>query len=122
MITSTLSQVFCMYFFSFGNHNAVLNVVKDLNNPTKKRGKKVVLYSYYIEFFVYLTVMIIGYLSTYEETNELFIDRNDQSIFLLFGKFFYVIALTCHIGMFYYISIDSLQIFLNNGEEFSNKK
>ena len=111
-----------MFFFSFGNHNAILNVVKDLNNPTKRRGLKVVRYSFYIEFFVYLTVMLIGYLSTYEETNEIFIDRKNQSFFLIFGKMFYVIALTCHIGMFYYISKPSLQIYLTSGEDFTPKQ
>ena len=108
--------------FSFGNHNAILNIVKDLNRPTKNRGKKVVGYSFYIEFFVYLTVMIIGYLSTFEETHEIFIDRHDQSFFLLFGKMFYVIALTCHIGMFYYISKPSLQVFLNYNNDFTEKQ
>ena len=115
-------KVFCMFFFSFGNHNAILNVVKDLKNPTIKRGKKVVHYSFYIEFFVYLTTMLIGYFSTYEDTKEIFIDRPNQSFFLLIGKMFYIVALTCHIGMFYYISKPSLQYYFNNGEDFSSSK
>jgi amino acid permease len=111
-----------MFFFSFGNHNAILNVVKDLNNPTKKRAQKVVRYSFYIEFYVYLSTMLIGYFSTFENTNEIFIDRHDQSFFLLFGKMFYVIALTCHIGMYYYISKPSLQHYFNNGDDFNPKQ
>lgn len=109
-----------MFFFSFGNHNALLNVLKDINNPTFKRSKKVVVYSFYIEFYVYLFTMFIGYFSTFENTKEIFIDRHEQSFFLLIGKLFYVVALICHIGMYLYISKPSLELVFNKGNAFEN--
>ena len=112
-------KVICLYFFAFGNHNAILNVLSDLSNPSKKRCLKVLNYSFKVEFYVYVTVMIVGYFSTFQDTNEIFIDRPGQSIFLVIGKLLYIISLTCHIGLYYYISIPSFEVLFNKSEKFS---
>jgi amino acid permease len=115
-------KIMCMYFFAFTNHNAVLHVVGDLKQPTKTKGNKIVRYAFTIEFIVYLTVSFTGYLSTFDETNEIFIDREGQSIFLLFGKILYIVSLSCHIALYCYVSKPSLEMFLNKGEQFNGSQ
>lgn len=115
-------KVICLYFFAFGNHNAILNVLSDLSNPSKKRCLKVLDYSFKVEFYVYSVVMITGYFSTFQETKEIYIDREDQSIFLVLGKLLYIVALTCHIGLYYYISKPSFENLFNRSEKFSESK
>ncbi len=115
-------RVICLYFFAFGNHNSILNVLSDLNNPTKKRCLKVVNFSFNIEFYVYITVMIIGYFSTFQDTNEIFIDRPGQSIFLVLGKILYIISLICHIGLYYYFTKPSFEVLFNKSEKFNESK
>jgi amino acid permease len=112
----------CVYIFAFTNHNAVLNVISEVKNPTQKRGFRIVNNAFYTEFIVYLLVLCTGYLSTYEETKEIFIDRDKDNIFLIVGKGLYIVALTCHIGLLYYISVPSLEMLLNNGQMYTKKE
>ena len=94
----------------------------ELTNPTKKRCLKVATYSFNIEFYVYIIVILVGYLSTYQETKEIFIDRPWQSIFMLFGKLLYIISLTCHIGLYFYISRPSMEVLFNKSVPMSQTK
>jgi len=115
-------KVLCVYFFAFANHNAILNILSDLKNPNKKRCMKVLNYSFNIEFYTYILIILVGYLSTYENTKEIFVDRPGESIFMVIGKVLYGISLTCHIGLYYYISRPGLEVLFNNAEKFSEKK
>lgn len=83
---------------------------------------KVLNYSFNIEFYVYFLIILVGYLSTYENTKEIFVDRPGESIFMIIGKVLYTISLTCHIGLYYYISRPGLEVMLNDSEQFSEKK
>jgi amino acid permease len=119
---NNIIKVICLYFFAFGNHNIVLDVLQDLSNPKKKRCLKVVNYSFNIQFYIYITVMFLGYFSTFQDTNEIFIDREGQSIFLIFGKLLYNISLISNIGLYYYFSKPSFEVLFNDNEKFSEKK
>jgi len=83
---------------------------------------KVLIYSFNIEFYVYLLIILVGYLSTFENTKEIFVDRPGGSIFMMIGKLLYGISLTCHIGLYYYISRPGLEVLFNNSEPFSETK
>lgn len=103
-------KVMCMYFFSFANHNAMLNVMSETDDPhDKKNNKKIIIAQFNILFWTYLTVMITGYLSTFEMTKEIFIDREGESFFMVIGKVCYNVSLICHIGLYYYISKPSIE-------------
>jgi amino acid permease len=115
-------KVICMYVFSYANHNAILNVINELQSPSREKGEKIRKYSYFIEFFIYSTILYIGYFSTFDETNEIFIDRPGESAFMIVGKGLYIISLTCHIGLFYFISKPSMSVIINNGLPFTNEK
>jgi amino acid permease len=108
-----------MYIFCYSSHNAILNVIVEVKNVTKVKGRKIAKTAFYIEFFVYTTVLFVGYLSTFENTNEIFIDRPDQTIYLVVGKLLYIISLTCHIALFYFISRPSIEMLLNKGKRFT---
>jgi amino acid permease len=112
----------CMYFFAYTNHNAVLNVIHETQEPTKSKGNKIIKYAFVIEFVTYVIVLFAGYFSTFDDTKEIFIDRDDQSIFLLFGKVLYTVSLTCHIGLFYFISKPSIEMLFNKGNQFTEKE
>lgn len=114
-------QVLCMYFFAFANHNALLNVISELNKPTKEQGTKIVKYSFFAEFYIYLIVLFTGYLSTFDETNEIFIDRPGNSIFLVIGKILYIVSLTCHIGLYYFVCRPSIEMLVNDGKSFTER-
>lgn len=64
----------------------------------------------------------MGYFSTYQETNEIFVDRMEEGIFMVVGKLLYVFSLSCHIGLYYYISRPSLEVLFNKSQQFSDKQ
>lgn len=113
-------KILCMYIFSFATHNAVLNVISEAKEPTKEKGRKIVNYSFIAEVSTYVIVLFTGYLSTFDDTNEIFLDRPGQSIFLVIGKALYIISLTCHIGLFYFISRPSIEMLVNRGRLFTD--
>jgi amino acid permease len=115
-------KIICMYIFAYANHNAILNVVREVKEPTQEKGKKIVYSAFYIEFSVYLLVLITGYLSTFDETNEIFIDRKENNVFMFVGKILYMVALTCHIGLLYFISIPSIEMLVNSGNQFNQSQ
>jgi amino acid permease len=119
---NNIIKIICLYFFAFGNHNIILDVLQDLSNPKKKRCLKVLNHSFNIQFYIYITVMFVGYFSTFQDTNEIFIDRQGQSIFLIIGKLFFNISLICNIGLYYYFSKPSFEVLFNNSEKFSERK
>ena len=113
-------KVTCMYFFAYNNHNAILNILRELSDNTKDRGKRVKTIGFIIQFISYLTVIIAGYLATLENTSEIFIDRREnQSIFIIIGKMCYIVSLTAHIALYYFISRPSLENLFLYGERFT---
>ena len=68
--------------------------------------------------------MFIGYLSTFENTNEIYIDRPNEGQSILLGKTLYIVGLTCDIGLYYYISRPQLEYFFykNLTDNFNKKR
>jgi amino acid permease len=112
----------CVYIFAFFNHNAILSVISEEKEPTKEKGFKIVNYTFIVQFSIYLLVLVTGYLSTFEETREIFIDRDRENIFIIIGKALYIIALTCHLGLLYFISVPSLEMLFNKGNKFNENE
>ena len=112
----------CLYFFSYSTHNAILNVINEIREPTEKKAMKIIKYSYIIEVMTYVLVLFSGYFSTLDQTKEIFVDRDDQSIFLLIGKVLYTISLTCHIALYVYISKPSVEMLINKNVQFTERE
>jgi amino acid permease len=115
-------KTLCMYFFAFANHNAILGVINEIKGQTEEKAYKIVKYTFQVELATYIIVLFTGYLSTFDETNEIFIDRPGVSIFLVIGKALYIITLTCHIGLYYFISRPSLEMAVHQGKRFTDNQ
>jgi amino acid permease len=84
-------QIFCIFFFAFGNHSTIMKVAK------------LVRYTQGSEYVIYLVTMIVGYFSTFDQTNEIYINRENQSIFMIIGKIIFMLVMICNVGLYYYI-------------------
>jgi amino acid permease len=93
----------CILFFSFGNHSTILNAMSELDPNNEKRIKILVNYTSFSESFLYLVTMLVGYFSTYDLTNEIYINRTYQSIFMIIGKFLLIGLMICNVGLYYYM-------------------
>jgi amino acid permease len=93
----------CIFFFSFGNHSTILNAMSELDPNTEKRIKILVDYTSFSETFLYLVTMLVGYFSTYDLTQEIYINRAYQSIFMIVGKFVIIVVMICNVGLYYYM-------------------
>ncbi len=93
----------CIFFFSFGNHSTILNAISELDPNTEKRIKILVNYTSFSETFLYLVTMLVGYFSTYDLTDEIYINRPYQSLFMIAGKILYMGVMICNIGLYYYM-------------------
>jgi hypothetical protein len=75
------------------------------------------------EIVVYFLVMVIGYFSTFDDTPDIFINREkDQSGFMVFGKLFFTIFLTICIGLCYYLNKSTFEWMFNKDEQFTPKQ
>jgi amino acid permease len=115
-------QTFCVFFFAFGNHTSILNVLYELKDKTTARIKMLVNYTYYLEFSLYLVVMLVGYFSTLDQTNEIYIDRPGQSIFMVIGKVLYALCMVCNIGLYYYMIRPNLEYLFNKSQTLTTRQ
>jgi amino acid permease len=99
-----------MYFFCFSNHNVALNIISELKGDKEKKGNNAINIQFYIEFILYLVVMFAGYLSTFNYTSEIYIDRPGEGMLIIIGEALYMIGLTCNIGLYYYISRPQIEM------------
>jgi amino acid permease len=96
-------ETICIFFFAFGNHSTIMNTISELHPKTDRRIKKLVNYTSYSEIFFYLITILVGYFSTYNETDEIYINREYQSIFMVVGKFLYMGVMICNVCLYYYM-------------------
>jgi amino acid permease len=112
----------CFFIFAFSNHTSVLTAISEITYKTRDRINQLIHYTKNLEMLVYLLIMIIGYFSTFEKTPDIFIDRDDQGAFMVFGKVFYLIFLVICIGLCYYLNKSTFEWFFNNSESFSERQ
>lgn len=106
-------QTFCIFFFAFGNHSTIMNALVELNPKTEKRVRLLTNYTSYSEMIIYFVTMLVGYFSTFEYTNPLYINRDYQSIFMIIGKFCFIGVMICNIGLYYYMITPYLELILD---------
>lgn len=94
-------QIFCFFFFAFGNHSTIMNVIGELRD--KRKVVKLVKYTQGSEYVIYLVTMVVGYFSTFDKTNDIYINRQDQSIFMIVGKIIFILVMICNVGLYYYM-------------------
>ena len=74
-------EVVAIFMFSYSNHNAVLPILNGVKNPCFETSLGIANLSAFIETISYLLVSVGGYLSTLEETPDIFISRKDLKTF-----------------------------------------
>ena len=80
-----------------------MNTINELFPKTQRRIKKLVNYTSFSEIFFYLITILVGYFSTYNETDEIYINRSYQSTFMVIGKFLYMGVMICNVCLYYYM-------------------
>ena len=82
-------------FTSFGKHSTILSVVQEIDKKTEKRVLKVVKYTFFGEFYIYIYLVLICFFSTYSHTydNEIFLIRPKITFLMTLGQFFMVILM-----------------------------
>ena len=114
-----ITDSMAIYMFAFSNHSYIFTVLESIKQNSETKSRIVVFYAFFIQFFVYLGVLFIAYFSTFQDTYEIFIDRKDQSVFMIIGKAIFSVGLICHIGMLYFAIKETTRTSFNNGNVFS---
>ena len=111
-------------FTSFGNHSTILSVVEQIKSKTSKRVLNVGRFTFFGEFFVYIYLAIICFLSTFQHTsdNEIFLIRPKITFLMTLGLFFMIILMVCNISLYYFTTLPTLQFIFNKSEEFSKNQ
>jgi amino acid permease len=94
-------QIFCIFFFAFGNHSTIMNAMGELRD--KRKVTKLAKYTQGVEYVLYLITIVVGYFSTFDDTQEIYINREGQSIFMVVGKIIFILVMICNIGLYYYM-------------------
>ena len=83
------------FLFGFCCHNGIFPVYKDMKRANYKRCVKVLNRAFYLEIVLYVGIALLGFLSTFSNTKDLFILRDNlsQSVdyFMVVGKYSLII-------------------------------
>lgn len=110
-----LMETICVYFYSFQYHAGSLIIIENLKEKSNLKIKSIFKTSVTISFCFYFIVMLLGYLSNPEQTEEIFINYDTQSVYLSIGKVLYSISLIFNISFTYLISQDYLEYLITFG-------
>ena len=120
----SIMEIPFVLFTSFGNHSTILSVVEQIKSKTSKRVLNVGRFTFFGEFFVYIYLVIICFLSTFQYTsdNEIFLIRPKITFLMTLGLFFMVILMVCNISLYYFTTLPTLQFIFNKSKEFSKNQ
>ena len=120
----SIMEIPFVLFTSFGNHSTILSVVEQIKSKTSRRVLNVGKFTFFGEFFVYIYLVIICFLSTFQHTsdNEIFLIRPKITFLMTLGLFFMVILMICNISLYYFTTLPTLQFIFNRSEEFSKNQ
>jgi vesicular inhibitory amino acid transporter len=110
------------FFIAFGNHSTILSVIYEIQNKTKNRVQNAGRLTFYSELVIYLIIMFISFFSTFDYTNEIYLDRPHVSKLMIIGELFMMILMICNISLYYYMMIPLLQLFFNDNKPFKLKQ
>ena len=111
-------------FTAFGNHSTILSVVEQIKHKSTDRVLKVGEYTFFGEFFLYIVLVIVCFMSTFAHTadNDIFLIRPRVTFWMSLGQFFMVILMICNISLYYYTTLPTLSFIFNHGKEFTQKE
>jgi len=115
-------DTFSTFLFGFASHNGIFQVFDELKRPTSQRYKKVLARSFYIELALYISIAFGGFYSTFYETQDVFLKREDllfngHDYFIHIAKVTLFICLHCVMAINYNIMRMSYKsMFFENQE------
>jgi amino acid permease len=112
---------FATLMFGFASHNGIFQVFTELRRPTVIRYHKVLRRSFIIEVILYIAIAFGGYLSTFSETPDVFLERPDlpdfNDIFVQVAKITLFICLHCCMAINFNIMRSSFKYMLFNNND-----
>ena len=89
---------FAITFFSFGCHMEIIPIYNELQEPSTRRISKVIGRTIFINAKYYTIVGLAGYLSTFDETAQIVIERPplngmQNDYYLIFGRAIVILVL-----------------------------
>jgi len=107
-------DTFSTFLFGFSSHNGVLQIYAELKRPTEERNFKVLRRSFIVEMIVYLGIAFGGFFSTFYDTPDIFLYRNDcknftPDYFIKIAKITLFVCLHCNMAIIFNIMRMSLR-------------
>lgn len=118
----SLVSTFCIYFFNFANNVSALEAIRYLKGKSTKRYSAIVKYSQLTVAGVLYILMLFGYLSTLDDTSEIYINKDPQSVFVVIGKVFFSIGLIIYSSFNYTSSKKFLERYIMFGYEVTEEE
>ena len=113
-------DTFSTFLFGFASHNGIFQVFDELKRPSSQRYKKVLARSFYIELVLYISIAFGGFYSTFYQTPDVFLKRQDvlfdgKDYLIHIAKVTLFICLHCVMAINYNIMRMSFKsMFFNN--------
>ena len=117
-INLKLIEMPLVFFIAFGNHSTILSVIDEIQNKSKIRVRNAGRLTFYSELIIYLIIMFLSFFSSFDQTHEIFLDRNHQTIPMIIGECLMLILMICNISLYYYMMLPLLEMFVNNKKPF----
>ncbi len=114
-------DAFATFMFGFSSHNGIYQIFTELKRPSEERFNKILSRAFIIEVVLYLSISFGGYFSTFENTKDVFLERDDlpgfDDYFINIAKITLFICLHCTMAMNYNIMRMSFKsMFFENGK------
>jgi amino acid permease len=118
-ISLDIINTLLIFIFGFASHPGILNLLRNLNRPSKNRFPKVVIRGFIIEFIIYFSLSFGGYFSFLGATKDNILSNfplDDK--FIMVAKISLFICLHCTIAINYnVVKLAYQSIFLKPGEK-----
>ena len=112
------------FLFGFCAHNGIFPVYKDLRRANFKRCVKVLNRAFYLELVLYSSISFLGFFSTFSDTKDLFILRDNLNegvdYFMVIGKITLIICLHCVLAVNFNLMRITIKYSFFNNQELSN--
>jgi amino acid permease len=114
-------DTFSTFMFGFASHNGIFQVFTELGRPSVRRYHKVLNRSFLVELVLYIAISFCGYFSTFDDTPDIFLKRDDipgfNDYFIQIAKVTLFICLHCIMAINYNIMRMSLRTMFFDGEQ-----
>lgn len=107
--------------YGFSSHNGIFQTFQELKRPGERRCHKVLNRAFYLELALYLPLTLAGFFSTFYDTPDVFLKRENlpqfkNDYFIIIVRIFLVLTLNSSIAVNYNILRMSINSLFFNGK------